>query len=365
MLKRLRFYLLFFIIAGCIEPFEFVIHQSSPGLVIEAMISDKSFDETLAYPSDGRYFTVKLTLTGDVKNTRPVAVEGAVVELMTNNGGVWRYTEDTGGLYVLLDKGIKAYPDVEYKLRVSLRDEHIYESEWASLPRVSPSPMGEISFSEVSKDMFVMEDLKWVVRSIAGVETRIHVPVNNTGETIHYRWTFEPIWIYKAPLASSVEPGYICWATDPNYLNTFQLQSDRIGGYEKELFFFRTIRNERIYEMLSVLVMQYAMTSEYFNFWEGMKRRNEGSKLNDIPPFNLDTNYFSTTGGPPVSGFFGVVKEDARRWWFLKKELSYTVENMLKADCLANFGGPPADECLDCRAYSFGEAVNVRPAWWR
>lgn len=364
MLKRLGFYLLFFFVAGCIEPYEFLIEESSPGLVIEAMISDKSFNETLAYPSDGRYFTVKLSLTGDVINTRPVPVKGAGIEILANNGEAWSYTEELNGVYTLLDKDFKAYPGIGYKLRVSLSDERVYESEWASLPEVSTPPIGAISFSEVSKDMYVMEDRKWVVRNIAGVQTKISVPANTTGEAIHYRWTFDPIWIYKAPLASVVDKGYICWATDPNYLNTFQLQMDRIGGYDKELFFFKTIRNERIYEKLSVLVRQYAMTPEYFSFWEEMKSRNEGSKLNDTPPFNLKTNYVSLTGDAPVSGFFGVVMEQARKWSFLKDELSYTVENKLRADCLVNYGGPPAEECLDCRAYSFGKAVNVKPAWW-
>lgn len=365
MLKRLGFCFLFFFIAGCIEPYEFIIEQSSPGLVIEAMISDKSFNETLTYPSDGRYFTVKLSLTGDVTNNRAIPVKGAVIELLASNGDISYYTEDGDGLYVLRDKDFKAYPGIEYKLRVLLPDEHVYESEWTSLPAVLTPPMGEVNFSEVSKDMFVMEDNKWVVRSFAGVQTKIRVPPNTTGQLIHYRWTYDPIWIYKAPLASVVAPGYICWATDRNYLNTFQLQSDRVGGYEKELFFFRTIRNERIYEKLSVLVTQFAMTPEYFNFWEEMKRRNEGSKLNDSPPFNLKTNYFSTTGESSVAGFFGVVNEQAYRWWFLKDELSYTVENLLRADCLVNYGGPPADECLDCRDYSFGKAVNLKPVWWQ
>jgi hypothetical protein len=56
--------------AGCVEPYEFVVHDDEQALV-EAFISDKSFSETLLYASDGRYFTVKLTNTGDVTNTRP------------------------------------------------------------------------------------------------------------------------------------------------------------------------------------------------------------------------------------------------------------------------------------------------------
>ena len=41
------------------EPYEFVIANNEPSLVIEAFVSDKSFKETVDYPSDGRYFAVK------------------------------------------------------------------------------------------------------------------------------------------------------------------------------------------------------------------------------------------------------------------------------------------------------------------
>src|SRR5690606_14712477 len=180
------------------------------------------------------------------------------------------------------------------------------------------------------------------------------VAENDTGKPIHYRWSYTPLWIYKAPLSSVIDPGHICWATDPYYLNTFALQTDRSGGYPKELFFMRTVRNERIFEKFSILLTQHAMTDRYYNFWKEMKDQNEGSSLNDAPPYNLETNYTATAGNLRVSGYFGVVREQATRWYFNKGELSYYVANTLKPDCLVVYGpGPPAAECTDCREYSF------------
>ena len=71
MLKRVLKFLLVVAAAGCVEPYEFVIKNNDPSLVIEAFVSDKSFNETIDYPSDGRYFAVKLTTTTDVTNVRP------------------------------------------------------------------------------------------------------------------------------------------------------------------------------------------------------------------------------------------------------------------------------------------------------
>ena len=96
-----------------------------------------------------------------------------------------------------------------------------------------------------------------------------------------------------------------------------------------------------------------------------MKEANEGSNLTDVPPFNLQTNFFATAGDEKVSGYFGVVKEQARRWYFSRHDLSYFVVNTLKPDCLVDYGGPPAPECTDCRAYSFGKALTTKPEWWQ
>ena len=366
MVKGLQFILLFLLMGACVEPYEFEIHDPSPSLVIEAYISDKSFTETLTYPSDGRYFTVKLSRTGDVTNARPVAVGGAVVEILTSEGETQMYTETERGLYNLLNRDFKALPGVEYKIRVRTQDEHSYESSWEALPSGEIPPMGEIGFTEAVNHVYVMESGQWVLRNKQVVVANIVVPRNATGEKIFYRWTYSPMWIYVAPLVSQNDPVSRCWATDPNYLPLYALQVDQSGGYKKDLFSFPTIRNERIFEKFSVLITQHAMNEAYYNFWKEMKEQNEGSAIIDTAPYNLRTNFSSSTDAKAVSGYFGVTAEQGKRWYFDKTQLSYTVDNTLRADCLVVYGpGPPAEECLDCRFYSFGTATTTRPGWWQ
>lgn len=366
MIRTLKSFFVFVIILGCIEPYDFVVRDDESGLVVEAFISDKSFNETLNYPSDGRYFSVKLSLTSDVTNTRPVPVTGARIELKTSNGQVLYYTEDRNGNYLLLDKEFKALRGVQYQLRIILPDENIYESTWEALPAVVPPPMGEIGFTETEKEVYVLEATRWVLKTKQFATARISVPENTTGERIHYRWTYSPMWVYVAPLARQNDPAATCWATDPIYLNSFSLQSDRTGGYRKDLFDIETVRNVRIYKKFSVLVTQHAMSESYFSFWKEMKERSDQSALLDRPPFNLETNFLSSTGDKKVSGYFGVTAEQARRWYFDRTELSYHVEDTMLADCLVVYGpDPPAPECFTCTEYSFGDAVTTRPAWWQ
>jgi len=368
MFKNFKYFFIFLFIVSCIEPYEFVIPADSQALVVEAFISDKSFADTKTYPSDGRYFSVTLSYTSDVTNVRPMMISGASVQLISDLGEQWTYTEsnDQAGVYFLLNDDFKAIKGVKYKLAVFPPNDSGYESEWEVMPEVNTPMMGDVGFTETEVQRYKVEAGKQVLSSVKGVTSNISLPENNTQDEIFYRWEFTPLWIYIAPLVSVSNPGYRCWATDRSYISDYVLQSDKFGGYKKDLFFMETVRNERLFEDMSVLVHQYAVNENYYSFWKEMQQQVQGGALFDMPPFNLKSNLHNIDGDNRVSGYFGVVQEQAKRWYFNKGDLSYNVENTLKADCLVSYGpGPPAEECLDCRFYSFGTTTTTRPLWWR
>jgi hypothetical protein len=363
-MSKIYFFFLFLLIFSCIEPYDFVIKDDSKSLVIEALISDMSFSETLTYPSDGRYFSVKLTYSGDVVNQRPEPVSSASITLHDDLGNQWMYSESSPGMYLLLDNEFKALSERKYKLIVK-NQEDVYESQWEVLPATQAPPMGEIGFTETEKEFFVVEANENVLRTKKGIEPFVGIPENPIGEPLYYRWEYEAMWIYVAPLVSRSSPGGQCWAVNPFYFNDYVLQEDNVGGYNKSLFFMETIRNIKLFEKFSLLVTQYSINSDYYFFWKEMKNRATGVGINEIPPYNLKSNYASSNPEKKVFGYFGVAQEQAKRWYFDLKQLSYRVENTLKADCLVVYGpGPPAPECTDCREYTDGIATNQRPVWW-
>ena len=367
MLKNVAYFLFFLMAAACVEPYNFVIKDSEPSLVVEAFLSDKSFNETVNYPSDGRYFSVKLSYTSDVINVRSKPISYASVELQTDHGETLQYTEspNVAGQYELLYDDFKAEPGVRYRLRIQLPNEEVYESAWEGLPAAGIPPMGEVSFEEFMMQKYAIQANEEVIVSVKAIRAKIQVPENTTGSPLFYRWSFMPTWIYIAPLSQSVVlPGHTCWISTPFYLKNYAIQKDFVGGYNKELFAMETVRNDRIFHKFSALIVQQAMTEPYFNFWSEMREQNQEASIVDKPPFNLATNYYSVGEEKRVVGYFGVVNEQATRWYFTKSELSYFVENTLKEDCEKNYGGPPAPECFDCRAYSRGDATNVKPTWW-
>ena len=365
-MKRFISFFAILIFTACVEPYEFVIKNSVPSLVIEATISDKSYQETLLYPSDGRYFATKLSRTTDVTNVPAEPVSYATVQLISDGGEAWEYIESeiSPGTYELRDDHFKAVPGVSYKLRVQLSDEEMYESAWEALPDINAPPMGSVDFEEITFKKYEVQANKEEIVTVDGVQIFLNLPENLTGEPLYYRWSVIPHWMYIAPLSPSIVlPGHTCWVTTPYYIRNYELQEDYVGGYKKHIFRMETVRNERIFEKFSALIVQQTMSKPYFNFWTEMKEQSAEDQVRDKPPYNLLTNFHGDEG-KVVLGYFAVTHEQATRWWFSMKDLSYAIRNTLREDCLQSFGGPPAPSCVDCRQYVHGNSTNVRPAWW-
>lgn len=359
-----RYFIFFLFVISCVEPYDFVVEDTTPSLVVQSFVSDKSFNETLSYPSDGRYFSVKLSWTSIVDNLPSSPVTQALVQLLSNNDEVWTYETDDQqpGIYYLRNETFKAQPGTLYRLTIQVGEDR-YESAWESLPEVEPAPIGNVEFAESTKQTYVMRSGLPNLETVKIVTAKLEVPVNISQEQIFYHWRFDPMWIYRAPLSSVVDPGHVCWVTDTNFIPYYALQTDRSGGYEKELFSMETVRNIKIYEDLSVLITQHAISADYYLFLKEMMDQNEGGII-DVPPFNLKTNIHGVGHSKRVSGYFGVVKEQARRWYFNRNDLSYFVKNTLKSDCTLPFLDP-GPECFDCREYPFGTPVPNKPSWWR
>lgn len=354
---------------SCVDPISFSIKNNVPGLVVESWISDKSYNETVNYPSDGRYFYTKLSWTSDVTNQNDKPVTGARVVVVNDQGQEWPYVESVGtqGTYLLNNPSFKAKAGHTYQLQITLDDGRGYSSDWESLPDNAPEDMGDITFEEVTNRKYVYEAEQRIIKDVSGIDVKIHLSKNEAGSPIYYKWDFEPIWIFIASLTTRRSPLHECWVRSQYYLRDYVLQTDLKGDYDQKLFFIESYDNERIFQKLSVLIKQYELNEGYYNFLNELQSQTGSpSGLHDATPFNLSTNIHAS--GPDsdrVNGYFGVIREKAKRWYFDKFDLSYPVEDLLKESCQALISpGPPPNSCLDCEAYSGGTSINIRPVWW-
>lgn len=353
---------------GCVELYEFDVKNDTPTLVVEGYISDKSFVDTKSYPSDGRFFSIKLRYTSRVTNQHDEVAKGANVSLEDSDGNKYQYTEDSvePGTYYLLNTSFAAQRGTEYKLNITLSDGEIYESDWERMPDSDVSPMGDICFDESEKKVYVWKSGEQEVETQKGIDLCINLPLNTNNTPIYYRWNFNATWIYIAPLSSIVDYGHKCWVTNKSYLKSYKVTVDEVGGYKNKLVYMSLYRNERTFEKMSVLITQQVLTERNYRFWEEMYEQTQRGGLFDAPPYNLDTNLKQTGGsGKKVSGYFGVVREQAKRWYFSKHDLSYYVEDYLQADCEVYYGpGRKAPECYSCLDYPKGNPTVSEPDWW-
>ena len=369
-LSKISFIVILFTFSLCIEPYDFKIVNNDPTLVIESYISDKSYNETLDFPSDGRNFKVKLKRTSDVTNIHDIPESNAQVTLINNLDDVWKYKEmpAESGIYVLDDVDFKALASTQYKLRVNLSNDEQYESSWEKLPEPDPQKMGDISFKEIVKQTYVYESGEETIKDIDGIDIYVQLPVNHTSAPLYYRWNYVPTWVHTTSFPSRNPPtsNPICWISNNYYLSDYKLQKDNAGGYPQKLIFLKTTGNHRIYKKFSILITQQVISEEYFNFWQEIKEQSKKGGLFDAPPFNLHTNFIALNTSTKVSGYFGVVSEQASRWYFDKSDLSYFVEDDVIELCNISYGpdGPGGPECYDCTEYPYGNPSNTKPSWW-
>lgn len=358
------YWVLLLLLFSCIEPYEFKISDTSPSLVVEGYISDASYDETILYPSNGKFFNVKLSYTSDVSNIKNEMVTGASVSLISKRGGEWKYTEIDPGVYGLINECFKAEDGQWYKIRVSLPSGAMVESDWSSLPDEGIDEMGNLSFEEVTEDVYKVVDGKRQIVNVDGIDINIYLSDNmNKPDPIYYQWTFEPSWIFQASLPPLINKE--CWISNSSYLSGNVLHKDVVGGYGHKLFFMETLDNERLLWQFSLLVRQFQLDKNYYEYLSEVKDQTDES-LVDRPPYNVRTNLIDTAEQIKVVGYFAVVREKAIRWYINQRDLSYGIENKRKEFCLDPLNalerGP---ECQDCLAYGEGTSSLKIPIWWK
>ena len=149
-----QLYILIFIVCmGCIEPYEFVVKNDKPALVVEGYISNVSYNESVEYPSNGHYFTIELRKTSDVTNLKDEVISNASVKLVNDAREEWIYIESSiePGKYLLNNKNFKAIAGHGYQLQIELPDGSFYTSEWEKLPKAAPTSIGSIGFEKSHK----------------------------------------------------------------------------------------------------------------------------------------------------------------------------------------------------------------------
>jgi hypothetical protein len=147
-----------------------------------------------------------------------------------------------------------------------------------------------------------------------------HDPVNKCR---FYRWDFTETWEFRLPYTYETIVNNTCWKTANSnkiYIeNTSSLIEDRVSGYPLN---FITTETDRLKIKYSMLIRQFSLNEDEYNYWGKLKRISEEvGGLYDVVPMSIESNIYCTDSpAEMVLGFFSVSSVTSKRI-FIKNAL--------------------------------------------
>lgn len=368
---------LMLLLSGCVEPyFPEVLESQNTFLVVNGFLNANG-------PT-----TIQLLRTQNLNENGPSPAESQAKVTVESEGGEQYSLFETGnGVY--MSHNMQLAPEKKYRLLIRT----IRGKEYAS------------DFVEVKKTPAI-DNITWKpVNDEVQVLVNTHDDSNNTR---YYRWEYEQTWQFRAALYSTIKyengaisqrgpndnPIYNCWKSENSTTielgSSIKLNSDVISNYK---LLTLPQKSDKIAIKNSILVKQYALSREAYEYWETLKKNTESiGTLFDPLPSQLTSNIRSLSDpNEPVIGFLTAATMQQKRIFIDSKDLpaewrlyypSCPVDTVMISSGQVNerfegggvlpveevYGVSPSPigytyaprSCVDCTL----RGTNVKPAFW-
>ncbi|WP_048825515.1 DUF4249 domain-containing protein [Hymenobacter sp. DG25B] len=314
-----------------------------------------------------------------------------MVAIEDDAGTRWALPESAPGTYTSANQQLPT--DHRYRLRIQTTQGRDYASDFVA---VKPAPAIDSLAGRVQAD---------------GVQLYLSTH-DDAARSQYYRWEYEETWEFTSGAKSGLEKQgdtllprrndiYHCWRTENTTAvqtaSTVALSRDAVLDYR---LLFLPANSIRLRYKYSILVRQFALTEEEFQYWETLKKNTQSiGGLFDPLPSQLTGNIHNTTNSQePVLGYIGAGTVSEKRIFIDNSTLptSWISANPEYAGCMlldtifiaktpykpAIFFtdttlrvpvGPAADKagktigytyqtapCVDCRL----RGSNLKPSFW-
>ena len=299
-------------IPGCTKPYNpKVISTASNYLVVEGTIN-----------TGGDSTTILLSRTVPLNSNLTTVPElGAVITIQSNQNQSYSLAEKGNGIY---SSPVLTLPaTAQYRLSIVTDDGKTYLSDYVT-PKASP-PIDSIGFTEVSNKQ---------QGSGLQIYVNTHDPNNNTH---YYHWDYLETWQFHAKYESDyVSNGaailfrtpaqqiFQCWgnsiSTDIELGSSAKLTQDVI--YQSPLTFIPST-SEKLETRYSILVKQYALSTDAYNYLSLLKQNTEElGSIFDAQPSQLTGNIHCTTDATlPVIGYISAGSVQQKRIYINSSQL--------------------------------------------
>lgn len=309
---------------GCTEPFEIESQGYESILVVESTITNEMKRQI-----------VKLSRTSPLESNSILFEDNADVNVVTNNGGFFHFSQDfETGLYIS-DRPFRAQPNVLYRLEISTNDGGLYRSSNVEMPPVVP--IGELFADRVIENS----------ENKDGVEVLVNTE-DPLGNAKYFRYEFEETYKVVVPHPSpySVEitdyvpfpesytvvltprtPEEVCYTTEYStgiiQTSTTTLNQNKVFRYPIK---YISKNDPKFRERYSILVRQYVQSVEAFTFNKILKDLGDSESLlsQGQPGYPVGNITSNLNADEKVIGFFEVSSVSSRRIFFNYEDFGFT-----------------------------------------
>jgi hypothetical protein len=341
-MKITRWLILFVLLGSCKDKYTAPVHIPASGyLVVEGFINAGSGSTD---------FTLTRATGLDSPYVLPEA--GASVSVESGDGSQYSLTENGNGSYSIDQLPLDL--NQQYRVRIKTTDGKEYLSDLTSV-KITP-PVDSVSWKAEDGGVRIF------------VST--HDPTNNSR---YYQWNYEETWEYESGYLSDLEyqgggrfvsrpPAdqvHVCYIGDLSTTisigSTAKLNDDVL--FEYPLTFIPYLTSNKLSRKYSILVKQYALTKEWYEWKEKVKKNTEQlGSIFDAQPSDISGNIHCISNpGEPVIGYVGCTSETEKRRFIDNAELPKTRVHTGYEQCVADTI-PNAEP--DITNY-FGSGVNL------
>ncbi len=336
MRQRAVYLIIAFFIVGCKKPYNPpVINSPNSYLVVDGVINSGS-DSTI----------IKLSRTVNLSSSTTVnPVTGGILAVESDQNTIYPLQELGGGKYGIA--GLTLDSTRKYRLKIQAAGEQ-YLSDF--VPVVNAPPIDTVSFDIHTN----------------GVQLNVstHDPKS---QTHYYRWDYGESWIFHSNYLSGYysngdtvierNPGnevYQCWGSDTSsnivIASSATLSKDVISNNP---VIFISSSSEKLGTKYSILVKEYGLTGDSYNFWKALKSSSEElGGIFDPQPTQIASNIHSLTHpSEPVIGYVSAGRVTSKRIFITNNQLPGWVPALIYKDC-------PIDS-LYLHYYGLGATVPI------
>ncbi len=299
---------LLFVTNSCVEEYWPELDAYENLLVVEGMISDQP----------GPY-TVKLSLSLGLDDTRKLPVEEAVVIISDDQGNSEVLFQIEPGTYATAEDGIQGVVGRKYALTVTTSDKEAYQSEYEELK----APVG----IELVEPKIESREVNNSDHSLVGYQFYVNTSVAER-DSLYYLWKLEETYEYNSDFyinhiyEGSLEPFmsmdslFTCWRTEKLAdIYTYSATDVEVNQLRNFPINFVSTDSRRLSIKYSLLVKQLVISERAYHFWSSIRDMSvEQGSLYSSVPYQIKGNVTNINDSEePVLGYFFVAGVSEKR----------------------------------------------------